>query len=197
MQKACDENPSTMAVVLGLTEPQVASVVEEANAPNDLWIANLNCPGQVVVSGTQKGIDLFMVKAKESGAKRVLPLNVAGAFHSPLMSSAADALKETLSQIDLKEPTASFAMNATGKIEGNKEQIEKNLIKQITSSVRWNDCVNEMEKVGIKKYFEIGPGKVLAGLNKRIKVQGQTASINTTEDLKALQNIALEAGENS
>lgn len=188
MQKACDENPSTMAVVLGLDEEQVKEVLKEVNCPDDLWIANLNCPGQIVVSGTQKGIDQFMPVAKEKGAKRVLPLNVAGAFHSPLMLSAAQALKEQMSQMTLKDPQVPTAMNATGTLSKNVSEIKPNLIEQITHSVRWNDCIQEMEKLNIEHYIEIGPGKVLAGLNKRIKVQGKTTSVGTIEEMQALKN---------
>ncbi len=189
MQKACEDNPSTMAVVLGLSEPEVQSVLDEIGCPDDLWLANLNCPGQIVVSGTQRGIDKLLITAKEKGAKRVLPLNVAGAFHSPLMQSAADALQSKLKEMELSSTELKFAMNSTGKIESDLEKVKQNLISQITSSVRWHDCIEEMKKGGVQKFFEIGPGKVLTGLNKRIKVEGQTYSINSVKALESLQDL--------
>ncbi len=189
MQKACEENPSTMAVILGLSEEEVQSILADIGCPDDLWLANLNCPGQIVVSGTQKGIDKLLICAKEKGAKRVLPLNVAGAFHSPLMQTAADALQTKLKEMDLSSSELKLAMNSTGKIESDLEKIKQNLISQITSSVRWHSCIEEMQKGGVQKFFEIGPGKVLAGLNKRIKIDGQTYSINSVKALESLQNL--------
>lgn len=186
MQKACNENPSTMAVVLGLSEDQMIEVLKEIGLPDDLWLANLNCPGQIVVSGTQKGIDELLVQAKAKGAKRVLPLNVAGAFHSPLMKSAANALEEKLAQMELSEPKLPLAMNSTGQVETELSTIREKLITQITNSVRWHSCIEQLQEKGAKTFFEIGPGKVLAGLNKRIKVQGQTFSINSVADLESI-----------
>lgn len=186
MQKACYENPSTMAVVLGLTEEQMIECLSEIALPHDLWIANLNCPGQIVVSGTHKGIDQLLLKAKEKGAKRVLPLNVAGAFHSPLMKSAAILLEEKFKEMPINEPQIPLAMNATGLIETESKAIRKNLMTQITTSVKWQSCIEELQKKGVQTFYEIGPGKVLAGLNKRIKVEGQTLSINSVEDLESI-----------
>lgn len=186
MQKACNENPSTMAVVLGLMEEEMRECLSEIALPHDLWIANLNCPGQIVVSGTHKGIDELVLKAKEKGAKRVLPLNVAGAFHSPLMKSAATVLEERLKEMPLNEPQIPLAMNSTGHIETESETIREKLITQITTSVRWQSCIEELQKKGVQTFYEIGPGKVLAGLNKRIKVEGQTLSINAVADLESI-----------
>lgn len=189
MLKACIDNPSTMAVVLGLTEEQVQEAVNKTNKPNELWIANLNCPGQVVVTGSHGAIEAFIPVGKESGAKRVLPLNVSGAFHSPYMKLAADQLKLMLNDMDIKLPKTLFAMNATGKIETDLDIIRKNLILQITQSVRWTDCILAMQSKEVEHYLELGCGKVLAGLNKRIKVSGQTLSINCVSDLKSLESI--------
>ncbi|MCH9633723.1 MAG: Malonyl CoA-acyl carrier protein transacylase [Chlamydiae bacterium] len=189
MQRACEENPSTMAVVLGLSEEQALDVLKAIGRPNDLWLANLNCPGQIVFSGTKSGIEELLVVAKEKGAKRVLPLNVAGAFHSPLMQSAANQLQEKLVGMQLSLPLCKFAMNSSGHIEEDQSNVRKQLINQITQTVRWQSCIEEMRKEGVTKFFEIGPGKVLAGLNKRIKVDGDTYSINSLKDLDVLQNL--------
>ena len=190
MHQACKDHPSTMAVVLGLTEEQVAEVIQGLNLSN-LWLANLNCPGQVVVSGTKETIEAFILAGKEAGAKRVLPLNVAGAFHSPFMQSAADQLTSLMTEMAVSEPEATLMMNATGKKEENLEKIKENLILQITSPVRWQACIQEMEKEGVNSFIEIGCGKVLSGLNKRMGLAGQTCCINSVKDLELLKNKAL------
>lgn len=187
MQKACNEHPSTMAVVLGLTEEQVQDVLKEVNRPDELWIANLNCPGQIVVSGTHEAIEAFMPKAKDQGAKRVLPLNVAGAFHSPFMQSAADTLQNQLGEMELNALQYPLFMNAVGDKVEQLSEVKKLLIQQITQSVRWQSCIEKMQAEGVTHFIEIGPGKVLAGLNKRIKVEGTTDSINTVENLEQMQ----------
>lgn len=191
MQKACSDHPSTMAVVLGLTEEQVSAVISDLNMPDSLWLANLNCPGQVVVSGTHEAIEAFAPKAKEAKAKRVLPLNVAGAFHSPFMLSAADQLTSLIDQMDLSEPQCSLMMNSTGMQEEQLDKIKQNLILQITNPVRWQSCIQEMERKGVNSFIEIGCGKVLSGLNKRMGLSGQTCCINSVKDLELLKNQVL------
>lgn len=189
MQKACQDHPGTMAVVLGFAEEQVMKVINEVNMPHALWMANLNCPGQIVVSGTHAGIEAFMIKGKEAGAKRILPLNVAGAFHSPLMQEAASELTKLLNEMELRKPSAGFLMNATGDLVADISDIKKNLILQITSPVRWQASIERMVSLGVESFFEIGCGKVLSGLNKRMDLAGQTCCINSVKDLELLKNL--------
>lgn len=186
MQKACEENPSTMAVVLGFDEAQVREVLNKLNLPNQIWIANLNCPGQIVVSGSHAAIETFVVEAKLAGAKRALPLNVAGAFHTPFMGLAANELQNRLQSMTIQAPTVPFYMNSVGKQVESLDEVRSLLIKQITSSVRWQDCIEAMNRDGANLFLEIGPGKVLAGLNKRIKVSGETHSIHSVSQLDLL-----------
>lgn len=187
MQKACKSHPSTMAVVLGMDEQKVAKVIDEMELKDQIWIANLNCPGQIVVSGTHAAIEKFVVVGKEAGAKRVLPLNVAGAFHSPLMKEAADEMSHLLDEMDVKEPKSAFLMNVIGKEEKNTNQIKNNLILQITHPVRWEDSITEMKNQNVTHFFEIGCGKVLSGLNKRMGVSDQTYCINSVESLELIK----------
>lgn len=188
MQQACDENPSTMAVVLGFDEERVRAVIKEANLEKDVWVANLNCPGQIVVSGSHPGIEAFVKAGKEAGAKRVLPLNVAGAFHSQLMQSAADQLEKKLSEMDIKAPICDFLMNVNASREQNVQKIKENLIQQITHSVRWQESIEKLKSEGFTHFIEIGCGKVLSGLNKRMGLSEQTLCVNCVEDLQLIQN---------
>ncbi len=190
MQKACADQPSTMAVVLGLTEEEVLTVIKELNMPG-IWVANINCPGQVVVSGTHAAIDAFMPKAKEAKAKRVLPLNVAGAFHSPFMQSAADQMTFLLQEMELNEPNSKLIMNVSGLEERELAKIKENLILQITNPVRWQASIGEMAANGVESFIEIGCGRVLSGLNKRMGLSGQTCCINSVKDLELLKNQVL------
>lgn len=191
MQKACKDHPSTMAVVLGLTEAETQAVIDKMNMPGEIWLANLNCPGQVVVSGTHPAIESFIVQAKQANAKRVLPLNVAGAFHSPLMGSAADQLQTLINKMTLNPTVATLFMNTPGKEVLKLEEIKKNLILQITNPVRWQACVESMAAQGAELFIEIGCGKVLSGLNKRMSLTGQTCCINSIKDLELLKNQVL------
>lgn len=188
MQQACDENPSTMAVVLGLDEEKVKTVIKDAKLENDVWVANLNCPGQIVVSGTHPGIEAFVLAGKEAGAKRVLPLNVAGAFHSKLMHSAADELEKKLAHMEIQSPKCDFLMNVNASKEQDIQKIKQNLILQITHSVRWQESIEKLKSEGFTHFIEIGCGKVLSGLNKRMGLSEQTICVNSVNDLELIQN---------
>lgn len=190
MQKACSDHPSTMAVVLGLNEQELENVLK-LMARNDLWMANLNCPGQIVASGSHQGIEALAEPAKAAGAKRVLPLNVAGAFHSPLMQSAANELSHHLNPMKIHAPSCTFMMNVSGKKESDLEKIKKNLILQVTHPVRWQQSVESMVQEGAEYFIEIGCGKVLSGLNKRMGLSGQTCCINSIKDLELLSNLKI------
>jgi len=187
MNDACESIPGTMAVILGLDAETVEQMVQEVKLPNDLWAANFNCPGQVVISGTQKGIEAGSEAAKAKGAKRVLPLQVHGAFHSGLMQSAEKRLAEHIEQAELKDTSCLLVMNVTGGPASGLDEIRRNLIKQVTQSVRWEQGVRYMVKEGVDLFIELGCGKTLAGFNKRIGTSAPTISIEKVADIAALE----------
>lgn len=178
MQKACEVNPSTMAAVLGLDDEKVESVCKDIQAETGEIVvpANYNCPGQLVVSGTLKGIEIAIEKLKAAGAKRALTLPVGGAFHSPLMEPAKEELRAAIEKTTFHQPTAHIYQNVVAKAVYDKEEIKQNLIEQLTGSVRWTQSVQSMIKDGASKFTEIGPGKVLQGLvlkiDKTMQVEG-------------------------
>lgn len=178
MQKACEINPSTMAAVLGLDDGKVETVCKEIQAETGEIVvpANYNCPGQLVVSGTLKGIEIAIEKLKAAGAKRALPLPVGGAFHSPLMEPAKEKLRAAIEKTTFHQPTAHIYQNVVARAVYDKEEIKQNLIDQLTGSVRWTQSVQSMIKDGASKFTEIGPGKVLQGLvlkiDKTMQVEG-------------------------
>ncbi len=168
MQKACEINPSTMAAVLGLPDDTVESVC--LSIADELVVpANYNSPGQVVISGTNKGVAEAMQKLSDAGARRVVPLNVGGAFHSPLMQPAQDELEEAIHQTEILEPSCPVYQNVTARGVLNPEEIKFNLITQLTSPVRWTQSVMQMRADGAEEFTEYGPGKVLTGLVRKIK----------------------------
>ena len=168
MQAACEKNPSTMAAVLGATDELVeqvcASIESEIVVP-----ANYNCPGQIVISGSFKGVELASEQLKAAGAKRVLPLKVGGAFHSPLMESAAAELQAAISQTKFSRPCCPVYQNVDAKPYTDPVAIQKNLIAQLTSPVRWTQSVVAMLKDGAEEFIELGPGTVLQGLIAKIR----------------------------
>lgn len=166
MQKACEANPSTMAAVLGLSDETVAQICEEID---DVVVpANFNCPGQIVISGTNKGIELACEKLAAAGAKRVLPLKVGGAFHSPVMEPARQELEEAIRNTNFSTPICPIYQNVDAKAYTDPEDIKANLIAQLTSSVMWTQIMQNMLADGCQNYLEIGPGKVLQGLFKKV-----------------------------
>lgn len=188
MNDACETTKGTMAVVLGLNAEEVEAMVKEVNLPEDLWAANFNCPGQVVISGTQRGIEAGISAAKAKGAKRVLPLQVHGAFHSGLMKSAEERLTPHVDQLDLNKGTSTLVMNVVGTAVDNSKQIKQYLIKQVTHPVRWEQSIRYMAEDSIDLFIEIGCGKTLAGFNKRIGVTAPTLSIEKIEEIKLLES---------
>ncbi|CCB85938.1 MULTISPECIES: ACP S-malonyltransferase [Parachlamydia] len=186
MNDACEKTAGTMAVVLGLDADTVEDLVNALNLPHDLWVANYNCPGQVVISGTLKGIEEGSAAAKAKGAKRILPLQVHGAFHSGLMREAEERLAEHVQQASFTDSPVPLVMNVTGTSANDLEEIRSNLIKQVTHSVRWQQGIEHICKQGIDQFIEFGCGKTLAGFNKRIGVLAPTLSIETLADLKHL-----------
>jgi [acyl-carrier-protein] S-malonyltransferase len=183
MNEACELNPGTMAVVLGLEAQVVEELIQQMNMPKDLWAANFNCPGQVVISGTQKGVDAAGAAAKAKGAKRILPLQVHGAFHSGLMKPAEERLAEHIHQAPIKDSTVGFVMNVPGKFIKDTSEIKTYLIQQVTSPVRWEQSVRCMGEAAVDLFIEIGCGKVLTAFTKRILPQAKAISIEKIEEL--------------
>ena len=174
MQKACEDNPSTMAAILGLENNIVEQVCEEIDEV--VVAANYNCPGQLVISGTYKGIDLACEKLTEAGARRALKLPVGGAFHSPLMESAKNDLQEAINQTIIHDGIAPIFQNISAEATSNKEIIKKNLIDQLTGPVKWTQIMQNMITSGLSQVVEVGPGKVLQGLFKKIDREISTQS---------------------
>lgn len=175
MQRACELNPSTMAAILGLDD----KVVEEicAGIEDVVVAANYNCPGQLVISGSNKGIELACEKLKGAGAKRALPLQVGGAFHSPLMEPAREELAAAIESTQFSQPICPVYQNVTALPATDVAVIKKNLIDQLTAPVRWTQAVQNMVADGATIFIECGPGKVLQGLVKKIAPQAEVSSL--------------------
>lgn len=167
MQRACEANISTMAAVLGMADETVERICNEIHE-EIVVAANYNCPGQVVISGTLEGVELAGQKLKDAGAKRVVILPVAGAFHSPLMESAREELESALEKTSFYEPFCPVYQNVDGKPYHDPHLIKENLIHQLTEPVRWTQTILAMQKAGINRFLEFGPGNVLQGLVKKI-----------------------------
>lgn len=169
MQKACDMVPSTMAAIVGLSDEKVEAVCSEVNGDGHVVVpANYNCPGQLVISGNIEAVSEACEKLKAAGAKRALPLKVGGAFHSPLMQPAKDELQEAIEKTSFSAPSCPVYQNVDGKPHTAPEEIKENLIAQLTSSVRWTSCVQNMIADGADDFTECGPGKALQGMIGRI-----------------------------
>lgn len=175
MQKACEINPSTMAAVLNLDDKVVedicASITDEV-----VVAANYNCPGQLVISGSKKGIDIACEKMKAAGAKRALVLPVGGAFHSPLMEPARVELEKAINETNFNTPVCPVYQNVTAKAVSDPNEIKKNLIAQLTAPVRWTQTVEHMLADGATQFTEVGPGKVLQGLIKKVNKEVEAIS---------------------
>lgn len=169
MQKCCEKIPGTMAAIIGLTD----SVVEDICGRVDGLVipANYNCDGQVVISGEEEAVRKACDLLKEAGARRALPLNVGGAFHSPLMEPARTELAEAIEVTDIRKPHCPVYQNVTALPETNPARIKQNLLLQLTSPVRWTQSVRNMMRDGAVEFKEIGPGAVLQGLIKRISAE--------------------------
>ncbi|MFZ6009189.1 MAG: ACP S-malonyltransferase [Bacteroidota bacterium] len=176
MQHACEINPSTMAAILGLDDKVVEEVCA-AISPEVVVAANYNCPGQLVISGSMKGIEIACEKLKAAGAKRALPLQVGGAFHSPLMEPAREELAKAIENTTFGNPACPIYQNVNALPSSDVSQIKKNLIAQLTAAVRWTQSVQNMTRDGAKTYIECGPGKVLQGLVKKISPDAETMSL--------------------
>ena len=188
MQEAVPLGIGTMAAVLNLD----AAVIEDCLKDiENVWIANYNCPGQIVISGTVAAVEKAGEKLKEAGAKRVLPLNVSGPFHSGLLKPAGDKLYEYLKNVEIKKPTIPYVANYTAEPVYDNKDIKELLRKQVFGSVRFEQSIRNMLKEGVDTFIEIGPGKVLGGFVKKIDKEAKVYSIETVEDMN---NVIKELG---
>ena len=178
MQKACEKEPSTMAAILGLDDAVVEKICNEID--DVVVAANYNSPGQLVISGSMKGIEVACEKLKAAGAKRALPLKVGGAFHSPLMEPARVELAQAIESTTFNKPTCPVYQNVDAKPYTDPEQIKKNLISQLTSPVRWTQIMQNMITDGATSFTELGPGNVLQGLIKKV---GPTLEVESKQSI--------------
>ena len=174
MQEACDANPSSMAAILGLADEKVEEIC--ASIDGIVVPANYNCPGQLVISGETAAVELACEKMKEAGAKRALMLAVNGAFHSPLMQPAQEKLAAAIEQTKFRTPMIPVYQNIATKAVTDQEEIKQNLIKQLTGPVKWTQSVQQMIKDGANTFIEVGPGKTLQGLIKKISSEVTVSS---------------------
>ncbi|MDP3786255.1 MAG: ACP S-malonyltransferase [Candidatus Omnitrophota bacterium] len=185
MEEASRQNPGTMASVIGLSVEEARKVCMETGAE----VANVNCPGQVVISGTKEKVEAASELAKHRGAKRVIPLDVSGAFHSSLMQSAADRLKAELDNIEVKAPKIKIVTNVSAKYEVMPQEIKDNLVSQVKSSVLWEDSIRYLAGQGVRRFIEVGPGKVLSGLLRRIDPALETYNMENPADIAAVKEV--------
>jgi|TARA_B100000287_G_scaffold144068_2_gene135948 [acyl-carrier-protein] S-malonyltransferase len=176
MQKACENNPGTMAAVLGLEDKLVEKVCSEVRGT--VVAANYNCPGQLVISGELNAIELACEKLKEIGARRALVLPVGGAFHSPLMEEAKRELENAINETIFSDPICPIYQNVSGLPYSSEIEIKENLISQLTSPVKWTHSINQMVEDGAKEFIEVGPGRVLQGLVRKINGDINSSSLN-------------------
>ncbi len=179
MQGACEMAPSTMAAVLGLADEKVEEICTQvAQQTGEVVVpANYNCPGQLVISGSIKGIEEACVQLKAAGAKRALVLPVGGAFHSPLMEPARQQLRAAIEATNFHQPSCAVYQNVVAKGVVNREEMKQNLIDQLTGAVRWTQCVQAMIGDGASRFTEVGPGKVLQGLVQKINKEVTTEGV--------------------
>lgn len=185
MQEACEARAGGMVSVIGLSVDKLQKVCQATGAE----ISNINSPEQMVLSGDKEAVRKAEEMAKQEGAGKTVMLNVAGAYHSSLMAPAAARLEAFLQGITFKAPAVPVASNATGSYHGNVDEIRKNMVRQVTSTVRWVECVQGISAAGIERYVECGPGKILTGLIKRIDSK---AFLNSIQDLATLKKAAAE-----
>ena len=182
MQKACEAEPSTMAAIVGLEDEIVEDVCKSIN--DVVVAANYNCPGQLVISGSFAGIDKACDMLTEKGAKRAIKLPVGGAFHSPLMNPAKEELAAAIEATEIKSPVCPIYQNVDALPHTNPAEIKTNLVEQLTAPVRWTQTVQKMIEDGVSSYTELGPGKVLQGLVKKVDRKMPTEGYSTLQDIK-------------
>lgn len=186
MQKAVPDGVGGMAAILGMDDQKVEEVCKSCEQGQVVQAANYNSPGQLVIAGNKEAVERAVAACKEAGAKRAMVLPVSGPFHSALMAPAADEFAEYLTEFDVQNPSVPVLQNASNAFEQDAATIRKNLVKQIASPVRWTQSVQLLADNGVENLLEIGPGKVLTGLNKRIAKHLNSQSINSVDSLQGL-----------
>ncbi len=189
MQKAGIDQPGTMAAIIGLNADQVDKICTDLEKTGIVRAANYNSPGQIVISGNREAVAEAMVVSKQNGAKIAVELVVSGAFHSPLMESAVTGLSESLKNAEIKTPSVPVYTNVQSTPSKEISEIREFLFKQLTHPVRWEEIIRNMITDDIHEFFEIGPGKVLTGLNKRIVRELRCTPIGSDSDIEQLSNI--------
>jgi [acyl-carrier-protein] S-malonyltransferase len=192
MHEAGIDNPGTMAAVLGLDDEDVEIACRRAD--NDVWVANFNAPGQVVIAGSAEGVAAAGAVAKELGAKRVMPLPVSGAFHTPYMSPARDRLRKAIAEASPRDTEVPIISNVDALPHDRGQEWASLLSAQLTSPVRWKHCLLELEDQGVTDYVELGPGGVLTGMTKRSVDAARTLSVATPDELDKLLDF-IDAGK--
>jgi [acyl-carrier-protein] S-malonyltransferase len=183
MAAAASEKPGTMAAILGLADEVVENICQKIQ---NVWPANYNCPGQVVVSGAAGAVDECCDEAENAGARRAIRLRVSGAFHSPLVERAAERLRPTVERVHFKEPLAPFVSTVTAKLE-HAQRYSTLLVEQLTAPVKFTQAARELLRNGVTVFVEVGPGNVLSGLLKRIDSRARVMSVNNLRTLNALE----------
>lgn len=188
MARAAQSVPGTMAALLGLSIEQVQDLVQKASIPEArVVVANDNCVGQIVISGEEKAVERAMQLATEAGAKRALKLQVAGAFHSPYMQSAADEMNRILAETPFEVPSIPVVSNVSASFETNPDIIKKRLVEQVVGSVRWTESAHRMAEAGFDTFVECGNGKVITGLMKRLSPEAKLVNVG---DMVSVQEAA-------
>ena len=188
MQEAVPVGVGVMAAVLAMAAEKIEEVLKDIP---DVWIANYNCPGQIVISGKKEAVELACEKLKEAGAKRTVMLNVSGPFHSGMLAEAGEKLGEFLENVEISDPQIPYVANVTASYVTDKAEVKSLLARQVSSSVRWEQSVRAMLADGVDTFVEIGPGKTLAGFMRKITRDAKVVNIETLQDVKALKESGL------
>ncbi len=192
MDEAVPAGVGAMAAILGMEAEVLASVCEEISATDVVQIANYNCPGQIVISGTKEGVEKASALAKERGAKRAIPLTVSGPFHSSLMQPAADQLAATIAEVEMQASTIPVVSNVNSTLLTDVESIRQEMVAQVTSSVQWEQNIQKLLDEGVTVFIECGPGKVLSGLVKKIDRKAATYCVYDEASLAQVVEAAKE-----
>lgn len=194
MQEASQKNPGTLMVALGAEVEAIEKVLTPFQAQGmRLWIANLNCPGQVVIAGEKAAFHVVEPVLKASGVKKLLPLDVSGAFHSPLMKSAEEKLRPLIEAAPMQSSSIRFLSNVSGDFAEDSQQIKDNLVRQVTSPTKWQKEIEAISNAGAELFIEIGPGKTLSGMNRKIGTKAPTVSIDKLGDFSQLEEMMVRA----
>lgn len=198
MNEAVPAGEGAMAAILGMDAEALKQVTDKVTEEGNLvQLANLNCPGQIVISGTAKGVELASELAKENGAKRAIPLEVSGPFHSELMKPAAEKLKDVLDACDIKDADVPVISNVSADVMTEKADIKEKLIEQLYSPVRFEESINKLIAEGVTTFIEIGPGKVLSGLVKKVNRRLKTIAVSDPETIELAIQTLKEENDNA